>query len=191
MAAIFDAPILEKYKDAVTGFFPPYSSNPLFIAALMALLSAVGSYLYIKVISKFKVKEIKLSTYTTVQGDKETPDSIFNKNLDEIMYFFERTGYKTVFFEDLDRLTDPTIFVHLRELNNLLNNDDSIKDKPIVFVYAVRDDIFSREDRTKFFDFIIPVIPVINSTNSGEILLQMLEPVLKPNTCVQNANVVN
>ena len=172
LVAIFDAPTLEKYKEAVTSFFPPYSSNPLFIAALMALLSTVGSYLYIKVISKFKVKEIKLSTYTTVQDDKEMPDSIFNKNLDEIMYFFERTGYKTVFFEDLDRLTDPTIFVHLRELNNLLNNDDSIKDKPIVFVYAVRDDIFSREDRTKFFDFIIPVI---NSTNSGEILLQMLE----------------
>ena len=67
------------------------------------------------------------------------------------------------------------IFVHLRELNNLLNNDDAIKAKTIVFVYAVRDDIFSKEDRTKFFDFIIPVITVINSTNSGEILLQRLQ----------------
>ena len=95
--------------------------------------------------------------------------------IDEIMYFFESTGYRTVFFEDLDRLSDPKIFVHLRELNNLLNNDDAIKEKPIVFVYAVRDDIFSKEDRTKFFDFIIPVIPVINSTNSGEILLQRLQ----------------
>lgn len=41
-------------------------------------------------------------------------------------------------------------------------------------MYAVRDDIFSKEDRTKFFDFIIPIIPVINATNSGEILLQRL-----------------
>ena len=72
-------------------------------------------------------------------------------------------------------MDDPKIFVHLRELNNLLNNDDAIKAKPIVFVYAVRDDIFSKEDRTKFFDFIIPVIPVINSTNSGEVLLQRLQ----------------
>ena len=70
------------------------------------------------------------------------------------MYFFEETGYKTVFFEDLDRLDDPKIFVHLRELNNLLNNDDAIKAKPIVFVYAVRDDIFSKEDRTKFLSLI-------------------------------------
>ena len=112
---------------------------------------------------------------TTVENGTEEAESVFNKNLDEIIYFFEATGYRTVFFEDLDRLDDPKIFVHLRELNNLLNNDDAIKKKPIVFVYAVKDDIFSKEDRTKFFDFIIPVIPVINSTNSGEILLQRLQ----------------
>ena len=140
---------------------------------LLVAISAVGSYLYITVISRFKIKEITLPTDTTVQSDRETTENIFNKNLDEITYFFERTRYKTVFFEDLDRLSDPKIFVHLRELNNLLNNDDAIKNKPIVFVYAVRDDIFSREDRTKFFDFIIPVIPVMNSTNSGDILLEM------------------
>ena len=35
------------------------------------------------------------------------------------MYFFEATGYRIVFFEDLDRLDDRKIFVHLRELNNL------------------------------------------------------------------------
>lgn len=102
-------------------------------------------------------------------------DSVFNKNLDEIMYFFEATKYRTIFFEDLDRLNDRKIFVHLRELNNLLNNDDSIKEKPVVFVYAVKDDIFTKEDRTKFFDFIIPVVPVVNATNSGDILLEWLE----------------
>lgn len=179
LVAIFGASIFEKYIRAITDFLPARFSAPIFTVAMIVLLlvvlSGVGSYLYVTVISRFKVKEVKLPTDTTVQSDNETPDSVFNKNLDEIMYFFESTGYKTVFFEDLDRLTNPKIFVHLRELNNLLNNDDAIKDKPIVFVYAVRDDIFSREDRTKFFDFIIPVIPVINSTNSGEILLQMLQ----------------
>ncbi|WP_143403011.1 hypothetical protein [Gemmiger sp. An120] len=179
LVAIFGASIFEKYIRAITDFLPARFSAPVFTVMMMALLlivlSGVGSYLYITVISRFKVKEVKLPTDTTVQSDNETPDSVFNKNLDEIMYFFESTGYRTVFFEDLDRLTDPKIFVHLRELNNLLNNDDAIRKRPIVFVYAVRDDIFSREDRTKFFDFIIPVIPVINSTNSGEILLQMLQ----------------
>lgn len=79
-----------------------------------------------------------------------------------------------MFFEDLDRLEDPSIFIHLRELNTLLNNYDGIKGR-IVFVYAIRDDIFTDTDRTKFFEFIIPVIPIINSTNSGEIFLQKLE----------------
>ncbi|MFQ7716384.1 MAG: hypothetical protein ACLRIT_07665 [Blautia sp.] len=51
---------------------------------------------------------------------------------------------ESCFLEDLDRLDDPKIFVHLRELNNLLNNDDAIKRKPIVLFMAVRDDIFSK-----------------------------------------------
>ena len=151
-------------------FFTKIAAGLVFI-----FFAWLATCLYRTAISKFRVKEIKLPTDTTVQSGVEEEDSVFNKNLDEIMYFFEETGYKTVFFEDLDRMDDPKIFVHLRELNNLLNNDDAIKAKPLVFVYAVSDDIFSKEDRTKFFDFIIPVIPIINSTNSGEILLQRLQ----------------
>ena len=178
-AAVFVPTVYEWFWEAIKDFLPSCLSTPVFIVImagmLLMLIAVIGAYLYITLISKFKVKEIKLPTDTTVQSGEEETDSVFNKNLDEIMYFFESTGYRTVFFEDLDRLSDPKIFVHLRELNNLLNNDDAIKEKPIVFVYAVRDDIFSKEDRTKFFDFIIPVIPVINSTNSGEILLQRLQ----------------
>lgn len=169
----------DKFMKVIESVVSPVLPNPFFTKIAAVLLFASFTWiitcLYRTAISKFRVKEIKLPTDTTVQNGVEEADSVFNRNLDEIMYFFEETGYKTVFFEDLDRLDDPKIFVHLRELNNLLNNDDAIKAKPIVFVYAVRDDIFSKEDRTKFFDFIIPVIPVINSTNSGEILLQRLQ----------------
>lgn len=169
----------DKFMQVIESVVSPILPNPFFTKTAAVLLFAFFAWiitcLYRMAISKFRVKEIKLPIDTTVQNGVEEVDSVFNRNLDEIMYFFEETGYKTVFFEDLDRLDDPKIFVHLRELNNLLNNDDSIKAKPIVFVYAVRDDIFSKEDRTKFFDFIIPVIPVINSTNSGEILLQRLQ----------------
>lgn len=135
----------------------------------------ITSYLAKIIMSRFHVKELKLPADTTLQASEDAEESVFNKNLDEIMYFFEETQYQLIFFEDLDRLENRKIFVHLRELNNLLNNDDAIKHKPIVFVYAVRDDIFTREDRTKFFDFIIPVIPVVNATNSGEILLEKLD----------------
>ena len=51
-----------------------------------------------------------------------------------------------------------------------------------MFVYAVKDNIFRDEDRTKFFDFIIPVVPIINSTNSGEVFTAMLERAQKSGT---------
>lgn len=124
--------------------------------------------------SKYSIKGIKVSSNVDIQKEEGVGESVFNKNLDEIMYFFETTEYRLIFFEDLDRLDDRTIFVHLRELNNLLNCNEMIKEK-VVFVYAVKDDIFTKEDRTKFFDFIIPVIPIINSTNSGEVLQQFLQ----------------
>ncbi len=124
--------------------------------------------------SKYSIKGIKLSSNVDIQKEEGVGESVFNKNLDEIIYFFETTKYRLIFFEDLDRLDDRAIFVHLRELNNLLNCNENIKGK-VVFVYAVKDNIFTKEDRTKFFDFIIPVIPIINSTNSGEVLQQFLQ----------------
>ena len=133
----------------------------------------VVAYIWRQIHAQFKVKEIKVRD-ATVRSDYSDDNSILNKNIDEIIYFFEETNYSIVFFEDLDRLAAPQIFVQLRELNTLLNNCDTIK-RPIVFIYAVKDDIFTKEDRTKFFDFIIPVIPIINSTNSGEILLSLLK----------------
>ena len=178
-AAIFAPDKYTWFVESIENFMASLSLSQKIImiapVLFLVLISVIGAYLYKMIISKFRVKEIKLPSDTTVENGAEEAESVFNKNLDEIIYFFEATGYRTVFFEDLDRLDDPKIFVHLRELNNLLNNDDAIKKKPIVFVYAVKDDIFSKEDRTKFFDFIIPVIPVINSTNSGEILLQRLQ----------------
>ena len=182
-AAIFAPSIYGDFWDAIRNFISPVTSEPFYTlmvaVILLGVCSLIITYLYCTVISKIKMKEIKFLSDITIQNSSEETDSVFNRNLDEIIYFFEATDYRTVFFEDLDRLDDPKIFVHLRELNNLLNNDDAIKKKPIVFVYAVRDDIFSEEDRTKFFDFIIPVIPVINSTNSGEILLQRLQEAKK------------
>lgn len=142
----------------------------IFVFGCLAAISA----LYRSILSRFKVKEIKLPKDVSVQNSNENQETIFNKNMDEIVYFFEETKYNIIFFEDFDRLSNTSIFVHLRELNIILNNYDAIKE-PIIFVYAVKDDIFTEVDRTKFFDFIIPIVPIINSTNSGEILLKKLD----------------
>lgn len=122
------------------------------------------------------VQEIKILDKATLKGgDKDDNESVFNKNMDEIVYFFEETNYRIVVIEDLDRFDSTNIFVALRELNNLLNHYEGIKEK-ITFIYAIKDDMFQKEgERTKFFDFIIPIVPYISSTNSGEILRERLQ----------------
>lgn len=36
----------------------------------------------------------------------------------------------------------------------------------------IRDDVFSSKDRTKFFDVIIPVVPVMDGSNSYALLIR-------------------
>ncbi|MPT36508.1 MAG: hypothetical protein E2604_15815 [Flavobacterium sp.] len=97
--------------------------------------------------------------------------SILNHHIDEILYFFSVRPYNVVVIEDLDRFKQTEIFTKLREINLLLNNSNKTKRKDIVFIYAVRDEMFTDKERTKFFDFIIPVIPIINGSNSAKILM--------------------
>lgn len=110
-------------------------------------------------LKKFSLKNIEIE-----RGDV-SEKSILNRHLDEIIYFFQVTDYDVVVIEDLDRFGSPEIFVKLREINKLINDNDKTSGK-IKFLYALRDDMFAHKSRTKFFDFIIPVVPIINSSNS-------------------------
>jgi hypothetical protein len=92
--------------------------------------------------------------------------SALNKHLDEILYFFSVIPIDVVVIEDLDRFQNPEIFIKLREINTLINNSKAIKRK-VTFLYALRDDVFIDEHRTKFFEFIAPVIPTTNASNAA------------------------
>lgn len=129
---------------------------------------------YLTCISIFFIGKIFVATYNSKVNKLNFKDgeisiaentSVFNKHLDEIIYFFEVTKYNVVIIEDLDRFETTHIFLKLRELNQLLNSSNSVG-RRIVFIYAVRDDIFNDTNRTKFFDFITSIIPVINPSNS-------------------------
>lgn len=121
----------------------------------------------------FRAKWKKLSlSGISIEIEKNT--SIFNKHFDEILYFFQANPYNVVIIEDLDRFKNPDLFLKLREVNFLLNESNAIK-QHIVFVYAVKDDVFINEDRTKFFDYIITVIPVVNPYNSKALLKKALK----------------
>lgn len=121
-------------------------------------------------ISKFKIKDAE------VEIDNK-PESIFNKYLDEIIYFFQVTNHNVVVIEDLDRYEGDAsfIFQKLRELNTLINSSSQVKYE-VDFIFAIRDDFFEDyEERTKFFDYIIPIIPISSNGNSNEIMWKRLE----------------
>ena len=124
----------------------------------------------IRVFNNYKLNKLNVQSGEIEIGEN-IDKSILNHHLDEILYFFEVTDYNVVIIEDLDRFNDTEIFTKLRELNNLVNGSKQILSntkRKIVFIYAIRDDMFYDKDRTKFFDYIIPIIPIINPSNSNE-----------------------
>ena len=121
---------------------------------------------------------------------EESNDSYFDKYLNEVLYLFENAEVDAIVFEDMDRFNVNSIFERLREVNTLVNirlqKDNNKKfrlniwlrkdnKKIIRFFYLLRDDIFVSKDRTKFFDYIIPVVPVLDSSNSYDQFLDLLK----------------
>lgn len=143
----------------------------IFIIAFIGL--GLFSKLIIKLFSNSKINKVN------IKGELELGDnvnkSVFNEHLEEILYFFERTKYNVVLIEDLDRFDSTDIFTKLREINILLNNSKLIN-REINFVYAVGDDLFNdKKERVKFFEYIIPVVPFINSVNADEQLIKLIK----------------
>ncbi len=126
----------------------------------------VISYRLVTFFHKMSGGHIKFMDYE-VDVQKDIKVSVFNRYLDELVYLFQTTGYQVVVLEDLDRFKNTSIYTKLRELNQLLNQSEDIG-RRIVFVYALRDDIFhTSQERTKFFDYIIPVLPHTSVANSS------------------------
>jgi len=158
-----DLPLSEEFL-----FYFPYFSYFSFINISLFMTYKLIYFLY-QNISMLRIKYSKGG----IELSNDPSESILNKYLDEILYFFEVTDYNVVIIEDLDRYEYVNVFSNLRELNFYLNKCEKI-DRTINFVYAIKDDLFVDDDKRKFFDFIIPIIPVINSSNSKEKLKDLL-----------------
>ena len=140
------------------------------VVMVIVLYNLISDFMY-------KYRHLSIESFKTkdIEINFEKEKSVFNKLLDEIVYYFKAGEYELIIFEDLDRIKNPRkLFLKLREINILLNESDYYisKDRRIKFIYAIKDDIFQGDDRTKCFDYIIPVIPIVNSHNAGEFLLQ-------------------
>lgn len=165
------------FPNLIEGFFyfshlVKYKALIVFFASLYLLWALYHIFRYIiKSYSNSKLNKLNLKD---AQIEIEEENSIFNKHLDEILYFFQVTPYNVVVIEDLDRFETEKIYLKLRELNQLVN-ESKIVGRHIIFLYAIKDDVFVDEARTKFFDYITTVIPVINPSNSKAKLKEALQ----------------
>ena len=166
-------------------------------AVVQTILWGLTFYIDWTWVNKPALKGLQLGP-AKLELEKNDP-SYFDKYLNEIIYYFEVSGTNLVIFEDLDKFDDPYIFDALHELNELINislgQERFIEQKnpSVKFLYATRDSIFEHktkgiienadarhthrleiENRTKFFDIIVPILPFSTSYNTYEYLTQLL-----------------
>lgn len=157
----------------------PHIGNIIRILAYLILTGNLISTVYR--LSKLQLNRrlIKILSFrgTNISGEIEVfqneETSYFDKYLDDVLYLFDNCQSNIIIFEDIDRFQTNLIFEKLREINTLVNNKKK-KEQKLLFIYLVKDDMFISQDRTKFFDFIIPIIPVVTSSNSGEKIGEIL-----------------
>lgn len=138
------------------------------IVSAAVFFSGVG-FLSTKLYKLFLNSRInKINIKGELEIDNEHKTSIFNQYLEEILYYFIKTDINVVIIEDVDRFGSTEIFVKLRELNILINQSQEIN-RNVKFLYAIKDEMFSKKDeRVKFFELIIPIIPFVNASNANE-----------------------
>lgn len=166
--------VFTQRKDLISGaFFTPFALSNGFklgIGAFAVIFLWIALHHFYVASFGLSLKSVSLKD-VEMRPAHDDQTSILNRHLDEILYFFQSTDYDLVIIEDLDRFNDSEIFVTLREINSLVNENAGVK-RTVRFLYALRDDMFVNTDRTKFFEFIIPVIPIINTSNSIDMVLE-------------------
>lgn len=136
------------------------------------VLASIGVFSVVRrsVISRL-VKRLKFfNAEIELIGDSDSA-SPFDKCQADIVYLLNSAEVDAVVFEDLDRYGATPVFTKLRELNLVANDARETKKGTLRFFYLIKDSLFEDpRDRTKFFDFVIPVIPYVDPSNSLDIL---------------------
>lgn len=185
--------LTKAYKGLISG-----DLNKTILIALSGLLLIViysyFIYLGILIFQKMGLSKFGLGN-TSIEVVTKENNTVFNRYLDEIIYFFKQSKYKYVIFEDLDRFDNIGIYERLKGLNIILNGTKQLSGHNIIFIYALKDDLFISNDgkdeiynRTKFFDFIIPTIKVVHSSNAENLLLEKLKTELVTETNTTGIN---
>lgn len=131
---------------------------------------------YILQVNKNILKRIKIQG-NEIELFQRGNDEYFDRYLNEIIFMITYSEVDIFVFEDIDRFNDKAIIVFekLREINRIVNIKKKVT-KKIVFLYLVRDDLLTAAERTKFFDYIIPIVPILSGNNAYDKLIEFLSP---------------
>jgi hypothetical protein len=184
----------------ITKTLEPLGEIGLWVYPGVFLVAGGATYLFRWLLhGRVHIKQFSAGPAAVTLDEKSV--SYFDQYLDEIVYFFETSKHRIVIFEDIDRFNDSHIFETLRSLNTLLNAAPQIENRPVRFIYAIKDSIFDRigleqegrksdatladltdpaqaesvrANRTKFFDLVIPVVPFITHRSARNLTTQIL-----------------
>ncbi|MDQ0567869.1 YobI family P-loop NTPase [Mycoplasma yeatsii] len=162
------------FKSNITSYFNISEKNIWWVFVSLYIIIFLLFY-YIFIFSNyFKVKLFKFENLEIEKNNESIFGelSLLDKEINEIVYMLVSSKAKVVVFEDLDRYDDITIFEKLKEINFIVNNKTK---RTIKFIYMIKDGLFeSSEDKTKFFDAIIPIIPLSDNNNSESYIKELL-----------------
>ncbi|NLQ58970.1 hypothetical protein D3827_03915 [Streptococcus mutans] len=146
----------------------------LIISISVLIYQLMKLQFYRKLFKSITFKGASVSGEIEIFGKSDA--SYFDKYLDDVLYLFDNCQSDIIVFEDIDRFETNLIFSKLKEINTLVNNKRKARgeDNKLLFMYLVKDEMFISKERTKFFDFIIPIIPAITASNSREKFSEIL-----------------
>lgn len=177
---LFSEKFIGIYKYIFNNSDLSYSDKPFMIFKIFSLIififfiGTIIYYIYLKS-DLFNISKIGISDkFSMTKVGEKSNKSFLNKYIDEIIYYIDKGDFDIIIIEDLDRFEEKRVFFQLRKINDLINRNSSSENK-VTFIYAVKDDIFTVQDRVKFFELIVPIIPELHSSNSASILLKFKE----------------
>ena len=162
-----------KYMKAIGSFL---NKNEIMIIAssIIVIIISLFFFKFVKIIhGNLAIHRLKLFN-SELEIFAEKDNTIFDTAINEIVYLIQQSGADAIIFEDIDRYNSVSVLERIREINLILNNNKDTK-KKVKFIYLIKDELFTAKDRVKFFELIIPVVPVVDSSNSYDKIIELLE----------------
>ena len=150
-------------------------SHLLFLSFLLSTIYLLIRLIY-TVLKFFKLKQINLKiskeALETEGSVSDSPESVLDEYRFDLIYVLEKLSkkYQAVVFEDIDRLEAEkclSLFDQLREINislnarNRVNSNQKEEENTFRFLYVINDKITAQINQTKFFDYILSVVPTL------------------------------